>query len=554
MAAPFIALVSNTAEFDRATHERKDLAPFRMSISQREGEMAYLRMDMLQPAGGMASLAKKRILVSDRGRLIFDGIIQPSPRGVLSPTITVEAIARTHGGQIDTWLYELGESLKMAPYDALIVPSDSEDDIAEALAFRPQVIGHSRIQGKPEACDALGGKTHLTVIPLKDSLEFSQDAAVAKTYKVKLTAKWKQIGTQTFMAENIDGTETLSSEAFLEKWPQKETEIGTGFKVQHSVAEVVKDPMGYTYFPRIEEKPKSLDPAWAAVEKLWVASPHMHKLRLALQLRYDYEVARTETIELVMNTDLQEEAAGDEVEEEEIAVRDLTQKSGAKPFKQRHDYKEGDLIVEEGSVFRCREDHTSKLRRESSYWFEVGETNYLASRRMSSFFKSDRGKILIGSALARMSARAAIASRCVTARFTSAMPNPWLVTHDTRATINTPTLPGGFITGRLVEYELLWDRGRRTLSGTIAAVPGGGGTSKPSFGAVEGDTPSAYGRVEFAMKNALDDQLKAFNAGANIPITQFDIKTIPVANEEFEQEATVEVTGEFGLPKQVQLK
>ncbi len=573
MPAPFLALVGDNETFDPVTHARKDLAPQYMRLDHDESELAYLSIDVKNPATQLSALDGQRVLLSTGGKLFFDGVIQGVPRGTIGSLITVEVIGTTPNpdtlqAQIDT----LAESLKQAPYyDALCVPQGREDDWAEILAARSQVLAHSRIQGEPVMCDALGGATTLEVKPLAGSVQYDASQRVSGSYAVSITARWKQLLTQSFNDEGIFfGFSTFTPDAILAAFPKEGAKIGDGFTVTYSVAQEEKDGFGrarYEIFDlnKVPDE-NELDPAWLedGVQRIrFIKAP----LDLSLYVEYRYEIERTETATVSINTDIQSAVIGNSTETEEINLRDLTQKDTRSLYREGAEYSVGQEVIEGQYAYRCRIDHIAGPTLTAEKWINIGETEYLKSRRVSSFMKTTRGKELAEHLVERIKARARMASRCVYVSFEAAMPrNIHDITHDCMCSITHPNLPGGFATGRLVSYSLEWSQGRWSFRGTIACAAGGGGSDSVVIGDPTGSVQTSLGRMFIDIENdgavqeqALEDAQTTGPGGEpviddiEIPETVISIKTIPAPNTVLEQNINIPISGSVGIEKQVDL-
>ncbi len=556
---PFIALASDTEEFDAETHTRDDLQAFSLSISRKQNELARASIQFKTPQDPLSELADHRVLISQDGNLLFDGTLSNAPRGSVSATLYAEAIAEP--SDLEDQVQALMEAAKISPfYDALFVPEGSEDDPVEVLAGYSSVLCYPRDGSAIFLADAMESDTVLTVMPTDDSISWDFDPP-ASVYTLDLSVAWQQLINQTFSDASKVGTiETMTPDALASSLPAVGASVGTGFTVLESSAEEDLDAFGRSQAEVVEvEKEISsdeLDPAFVE-EGVYTARASITPMNVSLRLLYTAEVNRSETCSISIPVGIQDAAirsdTDDQEEVETIALREITPITGLSAWEAYTSYEEGDEITEDGLVFEAREDHTSGSDIDYSKWTSVGETEYISSRRVSSFLRSNRGQEALAHAVERIRARARIASRCVYVSFEAPMPSPHLVTDDCDVTIVHERLPGGSITGKLIEYSLDWEDGRRTFSGKIAASVGTGGEDTAALELGEDSPSSATGRVSWSVSGTGDEQKGAFEAGQSIPETVVTAKTTPVATTEFGHEVTATISGEIAVPQGVTL-
>lgn len=569
MSMHYLALVGDTEAWNPTTHQRNDLGAFDVRISHSESEFAKAYITVINPMTSFSSLEGRRVLISTKGRLLFDGVMTGVPRGLVGQKLTLEAIARTPDpAVVDAQLAALAETAKVAPFwDPLFVPEGSDALWEEILAGRSQVVAHSRIQGTPSLCDALGGSSNMVITPLNGSVSYSLESNVAARYGIKLKAKWKQLASQRFDDGGaLWGLTTMTPDGLVSGFPKQGADLGDGFKVTSARMEKGDDPdEGYRI---VWSKPKAeeLDPAWwdeAGDTATDTTVLPLFEMDAALAVEYRWEVARTETAVLSADARAQPGIIGRAEEWEEMELRDLTTTETRAPWRPNAAYEVDDEVVDGRNAYRCRSAHTSGRTRTAAEWSLLGPSSYISSREYASFFKSARGRAAIEHAVQRIKARARIASRSVRIDFEAPMPTrPWLVTEDMTITINSPKIPGGFATGRLVDYTLSWINGRATFSGTIACAAGLGDVADPVAGTAQGSTPESNGRLEVRVERAGDEQMSWFDENAppgapvvgslDVPVTQIIIDTTPAAATSFEQAVSFPISGEIGIPVQVQ--
>ena len=584
MTIPFIAIVSPTAAWNPGVHQRRDLLPITLDIQAWDSRVPQANMTVENPKLAPSELEGSRILISDRGRLIFDGVLEPVPVGLVGDTMTLQANARPPVEEdLLAAMNLLATPLKVAPYwEPLCVPQGQEDEWAEILAARPATVAHSRIQGAPSVVDAMTGSTVLAVKPRKGSIRYDEGEKIPGTYGAKLKASWKELVTQTIQlpiesedSESIFGQlETYTWEGLVEGFPKVGATVGDGFTVSLSECKLQTDRAGKpipveTFTANYVAGEEELDPFIRSLGKQSLPFD-CAAIRAKLDLEYRWQAERNETAEFSFPIVAQAGSTSDKEDLEELPLRSLTEDTSIPSWQPDTEYSIGNEVADGRFVIRCRIDHKSGKVRTGAEWVYVGETQYLAARRVSSFFRTTRGQAVLAHALERAKTRARFAARKVRVSFESQMPKPWHVTEDMRVTLDAGPapnqLPGGYVTGRLVEYTLRWDRGERLFSGVIAACVGTGTLSEPTLGAITGFAPTAVGRAELVVENDRAAQRTALESMqsetegvpsftlADLPETVIRITTTPAAATSFEQTVSVPISGSLGFPFQAPLE
>lgn len=588
MTTPFVAIVSETETWNPAVHQRRDLLPLTLTIAGQDFSTPTATMTVQNPNLAPSELSDKRILISDRGRLIFDGVLQSAPIGLVDDVITLLADARPPVEEdLKADMNALATPLKVSPYwEPLCVPQGQEEEWSEILAARAAVVAHSRIQGAPSVVDALTGSTVLTVKPRKGSIDYGEVEKIPGTYGVKLKAAWKELITQPteIVIQSTDSEsifprlETYTWEGIVNDFPKAGETLGDGFYITGSecVLDVVDPRAEMPVIVPVEEFIASFVPGEAEldpfIQKLGTQKVKFEcaAIKAKLNIEYRWEAERSETAEFKFPIIAQPGFTNADENIEELSLRPLTDGTSIPSWQPNTEYGVGNEIADGRFVYRCRLGHTSGATRTGAEWVYVGETTYLAARRVSSFFRSARGAAILAHALERAKTRARFAARSMRVQFEAAMPKPWHVTEDMRIVLDAGPapnrLPGGYATGRLVEYRLSWDRGERLFSGTIACCVGTGTLSEPTLGTITGRAPGASGRVEVVVENDRAAQREALEAAQTIvegepvfnleqlPETVIRITTTPAAATSFEQTVNVPISGSLGFPLQVPIE
>jgi hypothetical protein len=400
---PFIALVDEGAAFDPTLHARNDIGkPSRLSILCGDGRLPLASFDVRNPHVPLSSLPGKRIFISNGRDLLFSGRLSNVPRGLVNSVLTVEAIARPD--DLDDQISAVVEAHKKAPfYDVLCLPEGSEDAPEEVFSGYSKTLVYSRL-GVVSAVDALSGSTDISIMPGKDTVRYDVISAPYE-FGVSLSVSWQQLGLQQHYYESpkFFKITTMTPDDLSKNFPKVGSFIGAGWAVVEADASEALDAFGASDRESVSvEVPVSsdeLDPVFIEAGTT-VYRAEIAPMDLKLGLEYRYEVNRSETCELTIPVGIQEGVSGDNSSIEYIGLRDITEVSDEAAWQPQTDYEEEDRIVDADKVYEARSDHFSGAARDPQFWIEVGEVSYLSSRRVSSFFKSDRGLAVIAHCIA----------------------------------------------------------------------------------------------------------------------------------------------------------
>lgn len=557
MQLPYVALVEDTALFDKDVHARWDFFPLKLVVKQKESSFAEVEMDILRPEGGLSSIQNRRIIVNQSGHVLLDGIVSMVPQGIIGEVLTLKIDARPAKREVfDAQIAQLADDLKVAPYwEPLCVQKGKENDWPEILAARTQVVNYSRNKSQPFLTDAIATDDVIRIYPFDGSVRYTTKPGVAKKYGVRLEANWKQLVLQVLDdAQSLRDLETMTPDGLVANFPKVAAQVGDGFTVIDSRAKVnMRRGMPVIEKSVSVEVPVDsgeLDPAFIE-EGSQILKGDVVKVDTRLRVRYLDRIPRLERVEISAPVLVQKAALNEEENWEDLPVQDFTEPAQAQPWRPGF-YKADTLVADGDKIYRARIDHTSLSQRMPSDWIQVGESRYIESRTISSFFKSTRGRDVLEHALKRMEARATMDARCVLVSFECAMPaKPWQVGFGMTLYMESERLPGGYAKGRLVEYALSWDNGEMIFGGTIACVPGVPGQfAAPILGPSSGTVLPALGRMRVEVTNNANEQEEALLAGAReIPPTVITVNTTPVPSSGFEQDIKVPVSNSFSFPQ-----
>lgn len=537
------AITTSPEVFDPDIHGRNDLDVFELIISQSETEYALAELRLRNPK---ASLDGTWLHISEYGKHLAHGEISVAPRGTVGSIYSLDVICRPEDAEAQK--AALAESLKSAPgWDPLF--SESED-ISDVLAGNGSVLAWSRTENAVSVVDPLAGSQSLNIVPLEGTLDVQADEAAPQSATLILEVEWKQLNQRYHeIGPRIGRVETMTHTSLVSNWPAEGESLGGGYRIAKSRLtenESDREDLAGEY----EIGLLKIDPAWESFgSDTRPAQKRVFEAELGLE--HKFEVRRKETCTVSVSAGIQPLVRANEQEEETIRLRDIAKQSSASPWQPQADYLEGDQVVDGDRLLEARQDHFSGDRLNAADWRAIGETSYISSRRIGSFFKTARGQDAIAHAIERLKSRLRYAARSVLVSCDCAMPDPDLLTHDAQATIESPDLIGGNATGRVVGYAMHWSNGRRFASVTIACAAGTGEISELTVGEPAGATPTAYDRVGVRIRNAYDVQKPAYDAGQDVPETVIEVEPIKSPATDFEQSVFVPISGFVPIPKQV---
>lgn len=533
--------------FDPEVHLRDDLFVAAFETGHKNDENGRFPTARLTIENPRVPLDGLWIHISYRGQCVFHGQMSAAPRGRVDGLIDVDAIAAAPDAQ--DLLAAVIEGAKTAPgYDPLFIPEGSESDPAEVLSGLGRVVAWPRIAGAPVLADPLGGSQALTVVPNNGTLEVSSDGRAPALFDVSVEVEWTQIVTQFVDVTGLLGeVKTLTSQSLVENWPAVDTQIGDAIVRVSDIRERDRETITPTAAAPLGDL--EYDPAWAEGGAVPIPG-EVVTYRPTLVLERNFEVRRLERATFALEAGVQPLLRSDEAETLSFKLNDIATRSTARPWQPDTEYDEGDEAIDGGYVIRARGAHRSGASRAVALWETVGEPAYISNRRADSFLRTARGAAALEHALERAKARARFAARTVLVKCEAPLPsNLDAIGHDTIATIVSPDLIGGSVTGRVVEYKLLFGAAQM-MELTIACCAGTGGTAEPELGAVTGTVPVVLGRVEVAVSNAYEQQIDSFNAAENVPETSIEITPVPPPATDVTQELSVALTGPLNLPQQ----
>ncbi len=559
----YFALVNDGEAFDPVTHAREDLTVFDLAISQREGEFARADLQVWNPR---AALPANRLYISEDGVLLFSGEVSRAPRGQVSERIRIEVIGRP--SDADARLATLVEGLKVAPYyDPLFVASGDADDAGTVLTGHGKVLAWGRVSGDVSAVDFLSGSSTVALTPFRGSVSVDVADDVPATASYSMKVQWGQLRKETYGPfDELKEIKTLTPDGLLKNWPKVGTSLGGGFSVTRSSVEetsydfrkkgksddpFVKNREDLERF--VDVKPDELDPVVLADGK-WKQVAEKATLAADLVIQNVYEIRRTETATVSVSAGVQAVIRSGSAEDEALDLQDITQSDAVSSWAPRVEYLVGAQVLDGGNVYEAREDHISGAVRTPGRWNLVGESSYLSSRRVYSFFRTSRGQAAIDHAVERLKARLRYAARAVRISFDCAMPDPASITADMTATISDPALPGGSATGRVVGYDLEWGGGRKQARIEMACAAGTGIGAALTIAPASGSVPYSNGRLSLSVEDRAEAQIASFDAGDAISPTVVNIEPTPAPATDVNQTADFQVSGEVLVPKQIDLQ
>ncbi|GEO80437.1 hypothetical protein [Pararhodospirillum oryzae] len=539
--ALYLAWIEADAAFDPALHARADLAVRALEVRAEEGEAPFARVVVANGPGALAGpRGQRQIVISARidgtVRPLFRGVLNQVPLGLAGPFLTLTFDSRT--GDTAARLAAALAPLKIAPaFDPLFIAEGREDEPEEILDgwfARPCI---DRLSGAVSVSDGLTGRTHATLGPEtleEGSIEITQPQGPPPAWiEGRAVVAWTQRGGAiadfgTLIAREAGGALiTLSPESeFADGWPRAGHRLGgtSGYQIVASalVAQEVEDlddtlandpsvvtsDDGHTrviasgnglgvqgsvdFGPTATRSslfPAGVFAGWVSFDKraYWPV----------LRVRWDFRQKRREILVCRLESHLVSDLAGSGPGETiAFGLRDVgVAAAGTSP---EADIPDCDTLL---SLSRPRVSDTDTstvpsgldevTSGEADTGLPIGDPLY------PRFAPTPRGRQAIAHMMRVLAVRLAFAQRCVQvrARLPGWSAETLALDLDTTVTLESPRLPGGKATGKVVALRWSWDEDGSATEVVIACSIGGGGTfaaPTPGSDAYAADTWEDY--------------------------------------------------------------
>lgn len=418
----YTAWVDPAETFDPATHARHDFAVRELVIEGREGEAPTCRAWLEPPAGGwLAPLRPRWAMIAyaptdtEPAVLLFRGqqVGAPSDMGDALVEMMFDARNPDHLDRLADAL----EPFKVGPhFDPLFVDEEREDDPAEVLDGWHRVVDVSRLDGTVAIVDATVGARSLVLGGHQvegSGVRYRPTGAPVPAVTVRVEAQWVQrrsgvvdVGAM-IRRRNGGPISTLTApHLFAEGWPKPDSSLGgRGWKT--GKARLVPHlPGGYGW------------PAFKVSTIMTTVTLDDQTYEPELEFAWTHEQRRVERVELTVTGDAQPLAAlAEPARTIDLRLRDVSNP------------------VTVGGVQQAAP---------------------LGDPARASFFLTERGRQAVAHAVLVAAVELAASQRCieVSARLPGWSAALAALGTDAAVTVESPRLPGGTATGKVVSYAI----------------------------------------------------------------------------------------------------
>ncbi len=489
------AWVGAGAVFDPAVHARSDEAVRGLEIRGAEGEAAVAAVTVADPGGGLLSRGLDRYAfisatLAGSVHLLFHGVLREAPRAMGGAAVTLELDCRT--GDTDARVRDVLADHRVAPhYDPLFVPPGGEDRPEEVLNGRFARLFIDRTDGRVRLSDNLDGRRTAVFGAHEvagESVGYTLTRRPLPWVDVSVAAEWEQRGTGTIDAgavirrHNGGPIATLSpDDAFAERWPGAGEGIGpdSGYTVR--TGRLVEQPpppdadageplpdqvFGLGGLGERDLSDTVYRSSLFPYANAGVVYFRRRYFRPELWLDWAYSQRRREVVTARLYGDALVPADG----------------TGPPPEPLRFALRDVAAVPEPDPVPPGPADCTSLLAEAAAEADDPPPADPppgdppIGDPARASFFLTARGRAAVDHALQVAAVTLAESQRAVriTARVPGLGPEAAAVDCDTTVTVESPRLPGGSASGKVVGYRLVWDADGRGLELTLMGSVGNG--------------------------------------------------------------------------------
>jgi hypothetical protein len=494
MTVHFAWVADGAVAFNAVTHAVSDEQVISFEISEVEGGLPQLRLDIRHPRVAFLSTGRERwawLSFNNGGTVepLFFGILSGVPDDLQAERVSLRFVARP--ADYDEQKEAVAETLRVRPfYDPVWLNEQYRDDPDSVLEARPALWHVHRVNHDLIASDIIEGEAGTTDFAgnlIYESVRIAPGPAPVRRVRCEAAVRWNQtavgeidISARVASAFAAAGTRygglasTHTGEGLERTWFNPEARIGAGWRIGQSTLSRVDPVQVPTFLTTI------------ATEQGTAGFPIWH-FRPYLTAAYEVERTRTETIVFEISADVQpvHNEAGAE------GVITITRSSGevGEPIDPGGAFPIGDL--------RRKSYFLTDRGKESLEWLIVLCRAILLDRARSFEISAEMDFMLARNVTCRHSAR-----------------------------FEDPRIPGGQATGKVAAYRLVWDgpTGTRRASVTIACTVGRGGVLE-----------SVAGTGDYAEAGVFEEGVQTTSGGATAvaggDITYSDIDNTPIDDD-----------------------
>ncbi len=496
------AWVTPDEPFDAGAHARADEQVHHVVVREAEGAVPTAEVTLATPdraliVPGLAAHALLSATVEGICRPLFRGRLMAAPVVMGTGTLTLRFEARL-GDHAAATAAALAPFRVGPGYDSLFVRDGDEDDPEVVLRGWLRHLWTDRRDGTVAVShDTTGGHTdHVTRAAVAaDSVRWWLAAPPYHQVTLTATARWHQEGRGTLnlgreiWRQNGGPLQTLTPpESFAAGWPRAGESLGsdTGYRVRQAALVEMPPPadphMPYeARYTMMDDHDGPWNFSGRSGRSPWYSTGgslvSLRKRTYDPQLFVDwhYRQKREEHLTLTLVGAAQDTAEGPDATQPHLWF-DLGDVAAvpAAAVTLPDDPLPADCL---SLIARAREEETNPTPPAPP-----AGTPPVGDARRAGFFLTDRGRQALDHAVQLAAVTLARSQRAV--RIAARLPG-WTartldVTCDSTLTLDSPRLPGGQATGKVVALALIWDHGVPALEVTLAASLGTGSTLDPA--------------------------------------------------------------------------
>jgi hypothetical protein len=422
----YFAWVSEGEHFDPNIHGRCDLDILELTIDHREGEVALANVVVAQAT--LPVWDRRHVFISHENTLLFSGRLVGLPVEISNELVSLELTAEPVDAYVQ--LENIGAELKQPPYwDSSFVEPTEHNNPAEWLEARSALFAWDRTRGSVCLSDLFQGRETIdyTDTFFADSLRVRLAETPLSHVSVILTAEWVQESTgEVSLGGKIAAAfpggmiNTLTPKGLKKTWFQEGQKLGrTGYWVVKSELKEVMPPRTgiLDIYPTLTPEFMSWDeskqaPQAIRARRFWMSGN--------LILGWRYRQKRRENIQFTLAQKTQLDGR----------IRPLTR--------------------------------TLNIRLQQIVPSQTG-----------TFFLTRRGRQTVEHAIELARAHLAASVRCLEVEITLPFEASFPLSLDHCVHLEDARIPGGFVTGKVIAYQLHQD-GMNSVSWVRLAASIGG--------------------------------------------------------------------------------
>lgn len=234
----YFAWVDPGTAFNAVSHSVHDETIISFQLSQDEGDLARLTLEIKNPKVGPLSAGRKVwAWFSSDGTPLFYGRLVAIPSDLLAETITYVLVARP--ADLEEQKTALADTLRVLPYyDEIFISEEFRDDADAVLEGYSKLFHYNRTSHVVTVSDVLSGEDGLIVFGSSDIPYDSLNMQIARAPLTAVTVKagipWAQSTSATISFNKV--IPSFQSSTIIENWPKVGDGLAGGYYVVSSSA------------------------------------------------------------------------------------------------------------------------------------------------------------------------------------------------------------------------------------------------------------------------------------------------------------------------------